>query len=151
MFYCPPSNPDAHAPASPEGGRPSTILLVDDDERLSAILQNYLELNRFIVHAATTGEEALRVCVSHLPDVILMDVRMPGIGGLEALRRIREARVDVPVVIITYVDEESVRAQAATYGVKEYLLKPVNFEDVKALLHTLLQACNPPAGERPST
>lgn len=138
MFYCPPSNSDAHAPASPEGGRPPTILLVDDDERLSTILQNYLELSRFIVHAATTGEEALRICTEHLPDAILMDIRMPGIGGLETLRRLREAHAKIPTIVISYIDEEAVRAQAAQYGVQEYLLKPVNFEDLKALLHTVL-------------
>lgn len=138
MFYYPPSNSDAHAPASPEGGRPSTVLLVDDDERLSAILQNYLELNQFIVHAAATGEEALRICTEHVPDAILMDIRMPGIGGLETLRRIRKAYAKIPTIVISYLDEEAVRAQAAQYGVQEYLLKPVNFEDLKALLHTVL-------------
>jgi two-component system, response regulator, stage 0 sporulation protein F len=111
-----------------------SILLVDDDERLTAILQNYLELNEYVVHTAHTGEDALRFCDHHVPDLVFLDVRMPGMGGLEVLRRLRQAHPDLQAVVVTYVDEETIRQEAATLGVKEYLLKPVNFEDLKSLL-----------------
>lgn len=138
MSVRPSSNSNVPAPEPRSAPRASTILLVDDDARLSMILQNYLELNNFSVRSAASGEEALRLCGERLPDMILLDVRMPGIGGLETLRRIRQGYAGIPIVVITYVDEEGVRAEAAALGVREYLLKPVNFEDLKVLLHDVL-------------
>lgn len=149
MSACPSSNSDARSPTpplpGPEAGirRTPTILLVDDDERLTAILQNFLELNGFTVRSAFSGQEALRICADRLPDLILLDVRMPGMGGLEALRRIRHEHAAIPVIVVTYLDEERVREQAAALGVQDYLLKPVNFEDLKSLLHAVLRPHHP--------
>lgn len=115
---------------------PGPILLVDDDERLRNILQSFLELNRFEVAVASSGEELLERLETVSPRLVLLDLRMPGIGGLDALRGIRQVQPNLPVIIITYVDEEHTRTMAADWGANDYLLKPLSFEHLRTILHS---------------
>lgn len=117
---------------------PGTILLVDDDERLCNILQNFFELNAFSVVTASSGEEAVTWLEGSLtaPKAVLLDIRMPGIGGLEALWQIRQLQPRLPVIVISNLDDPHTQARACTLRVSEYLLKPVHFEYLKVLLHS---------------
>lgn len=117
---------------------PGTILLVDDDERLCSILQNFFELNAFNMVTASSGEEAITWLEGSLaaPKAVLLDIRMPGISGLEVLWKIRQSQPHLPVIVISHLDDPHVQARALTLRVNEYLLKPVNFEYLKALLHS---------------
>jgi|GEM_PF-665036 len=122
---------------SPPDQSHNTLLLVDDDDRLRNILQNFFELNELNVIAASSGEEALhRLEEAPAPNAMILDIRMPGIGGLEALWQIRQLQPRLPVIVISNLDEPYVQARAITLRVNEYLLKPVNFEYLKALLHS---------------
>ncbi|MDX9723749.1 MAG: sigma-54 dependent transcriptional regulator [Myxococcota bacterium] len=109
---------------------PPRVLVVDDEEALRKILGRLLERNGFVVRCAENGEKALEEVISHPPDLILLDVRMPGISGLEVLERVREMDATLPVVLITaYADiHESVTAMKA--GAFDYLPKPFDHETV---------------------
>lgn len=130
----------AQAAERPRPARPRTVLLVDDDERLRDILQNFLELSGFAVTSASSGEESIERVVHEAPGAVLLDMRMPGIGGFAALQIIRARHPEVPVIVLTHMDEEQLRAQAEALGVNDYVLKPVSFEYLKAVLHARLGA-----------
>lgn len=109
-------------------------MLVDDDPRFTHILRELLELNGFTVITASTGEQALEHLARSSPKVVLLDVRMPGMDGLLILKHIRVNHPNLPVIIITQDSEDYTREEAAILGANEYLLKPFDFEQLKALL-----------------
>ena len=111
-----------------------TILLVDDELRSREILKEFLELNGFEVETADSGEACLRLLERALPRVILLDVRMGGMDGLMTLRHIRIRHPNLPVVLTTQVDDTQVVAEAGMLGANDYLIKPLDFEQLKTTL-----------------
>jgi two-component system, OmpR family, response regulator MprA len=113
------------------------ILVVDDDPLLAAALRRPLAYEGFEVEVAASGEEALTSVREHGPDLVILDVLLPGIDGLEVLRRLREAS-DVPVLMLTARSEVPERVAGFEAGADDYLGKPFAFEEllmrVKALL-----------------
>ncbi|GIW45205.1 MAG: hypothetical protein KatS3mg077_2487 [Candidatus Binatia bacterium] len=118
------------------------ILVVDDDENAVEILTRMLNREGHISIAAHTGPEALEKLRSQTVDVILLDVMMPGMDGLEVCRRLRadENWRQIPVILLTAKDDMETRSQAMDLGVSEFLTKPVNrrelFARIDAQLHT---------------
>ncbi len=121
----------APAPALPPS---KTVLMVDDDARLTMIVRDFLQLHGFTVVAAGTGEAGLEQLAVLTVDAVVLDVKMPGMGGLAALKQIRASYPDLPVVVLTQVDEEQVRDEALQLGASTYLTKPFHFEQLKAAL-----------------
>ncbi|MFQ5899045.1 MAG: response regulator [Candidatus Methylomirabilia bacterium] len=115
---------------------PVRVLLVDDHptfrEGLAALLEARGEFQ--VVGQANSGEEAQSLARSRRPDLILMDVRMPGIGGLEATRRIRAELPGVRIVMLTVSDDEADLFEAVKSGAQGYLLKNMTSSDVLDLL-----------------
>jgi two-component system, OmpR family, response regulator MprA len=113
------------------------ILVVDDDPLLAAALRRPLAYEGFDVEVAASGEEALTSAREHSPDLIILDVLLPGIDGLEVCRRLRQAS-DVPVLMLTARSEVPERVAGFEAGADDYLGKPFAFEEllmrVKALL-----------------
>ena len=125
-------------PASPPAPRrPMLVLLVDDDARLVTIVKDFLELHGFAVLSAGTGEAGLQQLERAQVDAVVMDVKMPGMGGLAALKQIRASRPLLPVVMLTQVDEEQIRDEALQLGARTYLTKPFHFEQLKAALQQI--------------
>jgi DNA-binding response OmpR family regulator len=112
------------------------ILLVDDDHRWRAILQDFLELKGFTVTAASSGDEALTVLQRTRPAAVLLDIKMPGLNGLQTLQRVRISHPTLPVILVTQVDEEEFVEAAGTLGVRDYVIKPFHFEQLEAILRT---------------
>lgn len=106
-----------------------TFLVVDDDHITRAILQRFLERLGHRVMIAESGEQALAVFAAGRPDVVLMDVLMPGMGGLEATRQIRAASEPdwVPVVLVSGLADDRDLAAGLAAGGDDYLYKPVQF------------------------
>lgn len=122
--------PAAAAPTCQSG----TILLVDDEERLRNLVQEFLELNGFTVETAGSGEEALRKIERAAPRAVVLDIRMPGMDGVLALKKLRVAHPHLPVIIVTHADDEKTRDEAMALGVRCYLTKPLNFTSLKDAL-----------------
>ena len=114
------------------------ILVVEDNERNMRLFRDVLEAAGHRTLAATTGEHAVELAGAHAPDLVLMDIQLPGIGGVEALGRIRadERTRAVPVLALTAQAMEGDRERFLAAGFDGYLSKPVNIiELVGAVKH----------------
>lgn len=115
------------------GGTRPRVLVVDDDRLILATLGAGLRHAGYDTREAASGEEALRLCETEQPDIVLLDVRMPGMDGVQAARLIRE-RFRIPVVFLSAYSDEAVVHQAAAEGALGYLVKPL---DVTQLVPSL--------------
>ncbi|MFO0550713.1 MAG: response regulator transcription factor [Polyangiaceae bacterium] len=134
------------------GSKPSTmtarVLIVDDDLRLHELLSSYLAQNGFEVEKALDGASALAKLEIATFDVVLLDVMMPGMDGLEVCRRIRR-KSDVPVVMLTARGDETDRIVGLEIGADDYLPKPFNPRELLARVKAILRRIRPEAeGER---
>ena len=115
------------------------ILIVDDEPSLRKYLQTSLELDSYQVSTAATGEEAVDKVRQKPPDVVLLDLVMPGWDGLETLKRIRKASPLSRVVMISCVRDTRKVAQAMRLGAQDYLSKPIQKEEMDEVLRFCLQ------------
>ncbi|WP_211193772.1 response regulator [Pyxidicoccus fallax] len=120
---------------------PARILLVDDEESLRITLAANLELEGHTVLEAASAEDALKVLSEHSVDVVLTDIRMPGLHGVDLLRRIKQDRPDMPVVLMTAFTAEELVDDALAEGAFTVLPKPF---DVAHALDTILRAVRAP-------
>ncbi len=102
------------------------VLIVDDEPEAVELLQEFLGAKGYDVITAGDGAEALRKVMDERPHLILLDVRMPKMDGLEALRRIREIDKEVGVIMVTGVTEEEIGRQAMALGAFDYIVKPLD-------------------------
>jgi two-component system, cell cycle response regulator DivK len=104
------------------------ILVVEDNERNLKLLRDVLEYAGYAVRAARTAEDGITLAVSEPPDLVLMDLQLPGIDGMEALRRLRESprTADIPVVAVTAQAMKHDRERALDAGFNGYIEKPIS-------------------------
>ena len=121
-----------------EDGGP-TVLLVDDDSAIRRIVATGLELEGFRVVPASGGHAALAAVERVRPAVVLLDLGMPDLDGLEVLARLRAAGDDVPVCVLSARDEVDDRVRGLQAGADDYVVKPFALEEVAARLHALLR------------
>jgi len=114
-----------------------SVLLIDDEEDLVRTLAVRLELRGMRARTTFSGEAGLQSLSEELPDVVLLDMRMPGLSGFDVLRRIRARHKELPVIIISGHCSEQDRDQVLALGVSGYFTKPVRFEELLAALHSL--------------
>ena len=115
------------------------ILIVDDSPTELHVMQKCLERNGFDTVTAEDGEEGLRLAVERRPDLVLMDVVMPGINGFQATRELSRNPVtaSIPVVMITTKGEQTDRIWGMRQGARDYIVKPVVAEDLLAKIAAL--------------
>lgn len=109
---------------------PCRVLLVDDEEEFVTTLAERLSLRGMETRVAFTGEEALRALESELPHVVILDVLLPGMGGLEILRRVRREYPSVQVILLTGRGTDTEARQGMELGAFDYLVKPVQLEEI---------------------
>jgi CheY-like chemotaxis protein len=116
------------------------VLVVDDTVDNLVIISLHLQQSGYRVVTATDGEEAIKVAALTHPDVILMDISMPGLDGLGATRKIREHPTlrPVPVIAVTAFTTEGFQRAAYDAGMEGYLTKPIDFERLNDLIRSLL-------------
>jgi len=102
------------------------VLVVDDEPDAVELLQEFLAAKGYDVLTATGGEEALRIVREERPHLILLDVRMPGMNGLEVLRHVRQIDQEVGVIMVTAVSEEETGREALALGAFDYIVKPLD-------------------------
>ncbi|QKT03502.1 response regulator transcription factor [Ectothiorhodospiraceae bacterium 2226] len=127
----------------------SKLLLVDDDVELCAMLAEYLPAEGFVVETAHDGAEGARRAVEGHHDVVVLDVMLPGLNGIDALRAIRRTS-QVPVLMLTAKGDEVDRIVGLELGADDYLPKPCNPRELVARLRAILRRAAPhtaPEGE----
>src|SRR5215472_18543765 len=112
-------------------GMTHVILVVEDNERNLKLLRDVLEYAGYDVRAARTAEDGIALAASELPDLVLMDLQLPGIDGMEALRRLRESpqTADIPVVAVTAQAMKHDRERALQAGFDGYVEKPISVRE----------------------
>jgi two-component system response regulator MprA len=134
-----------NSPATPSestGDKPH-VLVVDDDKAVRESLRRSLEFNGYVVALAGDGAEALAGIANHDPDVVVMDVMMPRLDGIEATKALRAAGNDVPILVLTARDAVGDRVDGLDAGADDYLTKPFALEELLARLRALLRRAAP--------
>jgi DNA-binding response OmpR family regulator len=119
------------------------VLLVDDETEFVTTLAERLELRGMTVRTAADGESALPLVEDDPPDIIVLDLMMPGIGGLETLRRIKGSHSDIPVILLTGRGSTKEGIEGMRQGAFDYMMKPINLDQ---LLQKLEEAVGEPGG-----
>ena len=117
------------------------VLLVEDNEKNMKLFRDVLRTAGYETLEATTGQRAVEIAVEHEPDVVLMDVQLPDIDGVEALRRLRANRrtAAIPVIALTAQAMHGDRERFLSAGFDKYVAKPV---DIVALVDTVDEYCD---------
>jgi two-component system response regulator MprA len=119
------------------------VLVVDDDPQLREALSRALELDDYQVSTANNGAQALEAISSQRPDVVVLDVMMPYVGGLDVCRTLRERKDRLPILVLTARDEVGDRVAGLDAGADDYLTKPFALDELRARLRALLRRTTP--------
>ena len=119
-------------------GQGSTILIVDDEAALRQVLRARLTVRGYVVHEASTGEEALRIVPVLRPALLVLDIGLPGIDGIEVTRRLRTL-VQTPIIILSVHAAESDKIAALDAGADDYLTKPCDLGELLDRIRTALR------------
>ncbi len=130
-----PSSPQSIAPASTEG---ETILVVDDEAMVRDLLVRFLNLRGYRAQGAQDGSEALRMIAQAPPDLVLLDLIMPGMNGVEVLRALREREYQGGIIVLTGSQSEELLDKAWAMGPQEVLGKPIDLERLLTAIQLVL-------------
>src|SRR3954468_3402609 len=122
----------------------AAVLLVDDDARILRMLERTLSAEGYSVDAVADGGTALARVERSVPDLIVVDVTMPGLDGLAVTRRLRARRLAVPILLLTARDALEERVAGLDAGADDYLVKPFEIEELAARVRALLRRNHPP-------
>ncbi|MBA2450339.1 MAG: response regulator transcription factor [Chloroflexi bacterium] len=117
----------------------ANILIVDDDEAIRSSLRRSLALEGYKASIATDGDEALRLVREQPPDLVVLDVMMPTLDGLEVCRRLRASDTELPIIMLTARDAVPDRVAGLENGADDYLVKPFAFEELLARIRVRLR------------
>jgi PAS domain S-box-containing protein len=137
--------------SQPELSGSPLILLAEDNEANISTIASYLEVKGYRLLVAKNGQEAIDLTATHLPDLILMDIQMPGMDGLEAMRQIRldPNLIDLPIVALTALAMTGDRERCIAAGANDYLSKPIRLKQLASVIQQLLAPSSAP-GSIPS-
>jgi two-component system, cell cycle response regulator len=122
-------------------GRPFTILVADDDPDTLSLIERHLKREAYEVVTARDGREALEAALGSSPDVMILDVMMPGLDGLEVCRILKESPTmrDIPVIFLSALDETDVKISGLSLGANDYVSKPYKTEELIARVGVALR------------
>src|SRR5947207_9617253 len=126
------------------------ILIVDDDETVAEILGRYLVREGYEVESAGDGRLALERAQAQPPDLILLDLMLPGMHGLDVCRRVRRF-AGLPIIMLTALGEENERVFGLRLGADDYVVKPFSPREVAARVSSVLRRANSSNGSEPET
>jgi two-component system KDP operon response regulator KdpE len=124
------------------------ILVVDDEPQIRHSLQINLEKRNYAVMTAASGEEALEAIARQNPDVIIVDLILPGLDGIELTRRIRE-QSPVPIIVLSAIGDERKKVEALEFGADDYVTKPFGLEELVARVKSALRRTIMLSGSEP--
>jgi DNA-binding response OmpR family regulator len=114
------------------------ILIIEDDEEMRSLLNDFFLEEGFETDSISNGYEALGILIKKPFDLIMTDIRMPGLTGLDILPRIRKLQPGVPIIVITAFGSEEVHRRAYERGATVYLEKPIHFKQLRELIHQMV-------------
>jgi DNA-binding response OmpR family regulator len=127
--------------------RSARVLVVEDDDEIAQVLQRSLRMEGYEVRTSPDGVDALEQAHAYLPDLVILDLGLPGLDGLEVARELR-TRDDTPILILTARDAVDARVEGLDTGADDYLVKPFERQELLARLRALLRR-RPPRGSAP--
>lgn len=123
------------------------ILIIEDDKTILNFLSISLKTNGYRFETAQTGIEGISLFLANSPDVVLLDLGLPDIDGLEVLRQLRQAS-DVPVIVVSAREQEREKVEALDAGADDYITKPFSIGELLARIRVALRKRTPPAAEK---
>jgi DNA-binding response OmpR family regulator len=129
-----------------EFDRSPRVLVVEDDEAIAQVLQRSLRLDGYEVKIAADGVTAISDAHAFLPDLVILDLGLPRLDGIEVARRLRSSDDDVPILVLTARDAVEARVEGLDSGADDYLVKPFERQELLARLRALLRR-RPPRGQ----
>jgi two-component system response regulator ResD len=123
-----------------------SILVVDDEPTIGVVVSRYLERAGYSARVAADGYEAMRLADERSPDLVVLDIMLPGIDGLEVMRRLQE-RERTSVILLTAKGEQSDRIVGLRRGADDYVVKPFSPRELVARVDAVLRRVDPPPGE----
>ena len=127
------------------------VLVVDDDPMVSDVVRRYLERGGYTVLLAADGPAALDAFHRHGPDLVVLDLMLPGIDGLEVCRRLRVLAPELPVIMLTALGEEADRVLGLELGADDYVTKPFSPRELTLRVQSVLRRASPSDGGAPAT
>ena len=126
------------------------VLILDDEAQIRRVLRTTLVASGFVVREARSGEEALEMIREEMPDLLIIDINLPGMSGFEVCREIRES-CDVPIIMLSVRNNERDKVRALDSGADDYVVKPFGIQELLARIRANLRRRVPSADELPRT
>ncbi len=122
------------------------VLVVDDERPIRRFLRTSLEIHGYAVFEAVDGVDALAAVVNHRPDLVILDLGLPALDGVEVTRRLREW-TQIPIIVLSVRDQEADKIAALDAGADDYLTKPFGIGELLARMRVVLRRASAPTGE----
>lgn len=117
------------------------ILIVEDDNHIKNLISTTLKVNKYNYLVATSGNEAIMLSVSHKPDIILLDLGLPDMDGVEIIKNVREWS-NIPIIVISARSEDKDKIDALDFGADDYITKPFSVEELLARIRVATRRLN---------
>lgn len=117
------------------------VLVVDDEKKIAETIRRYLVSVGYKADTASSGEDAMKKLKKGLHGIVILDIMLPGIDGVETVKKLRSIKADVKIIMLSGIDDEDLAAKSLRYGATDYICKPVDFNYLeKTLLAATLAA-----------
>src|SRR4030067_1907036 len=114
------------------------ILVIEDDEEMRALLKDFFLEEGFETDSVSNGSEAFRKLVKESFDLVITDIRMPGLTGLDIIPGIKKLQPNVPIIVITAFGSDEIRLRAMERGATAYLEKPLHFHELRTMIREII-------------
>jgi two-component system KDP operon response regulator KdpE len=126
------------------------ILVVDDERQITRVLNTALSSRGYAIRTATDGDEALHIMKEWSPDIVITDLRMPNMDGLELCKTIR-AKSHVPIIVLSVKGEDQIKVEALDAGADDYVMKPFSMDELLARMRAALRRVSTPQDPAPDS
>ncbi len=123
-----------------ENRNPATILIVEDDLDIADMLNAYFNVQGYRILTVNWGEDCIKLCQNELPDIIILDIRLPDMDGFEVAQRLKSNRKtqDIPIIYLTELRHREDRLRGLALGVEDYITKPFDFQELRLKIRNVL-------------
>lgn len=115
------------------------VLIIEDEIKIATFMKNGLKQERYIVELETNGRDGLENAMNHQYDLILLDVMLPGMNGIDILKELRANNYNVPIILISALDSTEDRVNGLDLGADDYISKPFSFDELAARIRAILR------------